>query len=320
MGHGSYRASDWAKLKTSRGIHSSSDARSIFTSNKMDDRYNPKFINVRESCDSEDSPQATPIILGFDVTGSMGYLAEEIVKNALNKTLLHIYDKNPVTNPHVMCAAIGDVCDKAPLQVTQFEADIRILEQLMDLWLEMGGGDSPEDYNLLWYFADKHTRTDAFEKRHKKGFLFTIGDADVHPQISSADIKTIFGDETCDQTNPMLLEAVSQKYEVFHVVLYKSYPLASWEKLLHGHVVYLKNDHIGYLSEVITSVMYLVNGMSMEDVVKQWPQEIQPIIEQSISKINVNAEIPTSPQKQVPITKEASNPKKESFWRKLFGK
>jgi hypothetical protein len=30
---------------------------------------------------------------GLDVTGSMGYLSEEIAKNSLNKTMLEIYDK-----------------------------------------------------------------------------------------------------------------------------------------------------------------------------------------------------------------------------------
>lgn len=87
MGRGSYQASDWAKLRASRGITSTSSASSIFTSTKAKDAYLPKFIDVRESRDSEDSPNSTPIILGFDVTGSMGYLAEEIAKNALTKQL-----------------------------------------------------------------------------------------------------------------------------------------------------------------------------------------------------------------------------------------
>ena len=70
MGRGSYKASDWAKLRSSRGITSTSNASAIFTSKKAKDAYLPKFIDVRESRDSEDSPNSTPIILGFDVTGS----------------------------------------------------------------------------------------------------------------------------------------------------------------------------------------------------------------------------------------------------------
>ena len=161
MGYGSYRASDWTKLKVSKGLREESTAQEIFRAKGMQDRYNPRYIQMRESCDSADSPCSTPIVIGFDVTGSMGYLAEEIAKNAMHKVVTMIYDKKPVTNPHIMCAAIGDVCDKAPLQVTQFEADIRIQEQLMELWLEGEGGDAPESFNLLWYFAAFHTCSDS---------------------------------------------------------------------------------------------------------------------------------------------------------------
>ena len=145
MGRGSYRASDWTKLKQSRGITSSSSASTIFQVSKAKEQYLPKFINVRESRDSEDSPNSTPIILGFDVTGSMGYLAEEIAKNALNETVTQIYAKNPVTNPHIMCAAFVEAEDPDGLQVTQFEADIRVVEQLLDLRVGFGGN---------WYSYD----------------------------------------------------------------------------------------------------------------------------------------------------------------------
>ncbi len=321
MGHGSYRASDWVKLKDSRGISATSSASTIFRSSGLKDKYNPKFIQMRESCDSEDSPAATPIIIGFDVTGSMGYLAEEIAKNALNKTILSLYDKKPVSNPHIMCAAIGDVCDSAPLQVTQFEADIRIAEQLMDLWLEMRGGDLPESYNLLWYFADQHTRTDAFEKREAKGFLFTIGDAPVHPQLSKDDLKKVFQDDVQSNiSNQQLLKAVSQKYHTFHIVTKSMSPLAEWNSLMPGHVAYIDGNHIGYLSEVITSIIQVANGMNKTAVIAQWPQEVQPVIMKALKTIapdkQDSSDAAQDSQKPVPDT---AAPKK-SFFGKLFRK
>ena len=145
MGRGSYKASDWAKLKDSRKISTSSNVEQIFSGNTVQDKYNPKFINMRESCDSEDSPLSTPIIIGFDVTGSMGYLAAEIAKNSLNKTITQLYEKQPVTNPHVMCAAVTEPIADDGLQVTQFEADIRVIEQLLDLKVCFGGN---------WYSYD----------------------------------------------------------------------------------------------------------------------------------------------------------------------
>jgi hypothetical protein len=83
---------------------------------------------IRESRDSEDSPESTPVIIGFDVTASMGYLAKELALHSMNEIIKHLYKAKPITNPHILCAAIGDsLADKYPLQVTQFEADIRII-------------------------------------------------------------------------------------------------------------------------------------------------------------------------------------------------
>lgn len=292
MGHGSYTASDWAKLKNSRGISKTSSAADLFRQTKMDERFDPKFIQFRESCDSNDSPESTPIIIGFDVTGSMGYLAAEIAKNALNQTITQIYEKNPITNPHVLCAAIGDICDRAPLQVTQFEADIRILEQTMDLWLEGAGGDYPESYNLLWYFADKHTKTDAYEKRSKKGFLFTIGDAPTHCNLSGEAINKVFGDKSDDITNRALLNAVSKKYEVFHIITKTTSAelKEDWKKIIPGRVAFVDATNIGMLSEIIISIIQLTAGVSRQEVIAQLPKESQNVVAHAIENISSPAD------------------------------
>ena len=72
----------------------------------------------------------------------------------VNELMQKLYSSPLVPDPQLLFAAVGDAdVDDAPLQVTQFESDIRIAEQLLDLWLEGGGGDLPEDYELVWYFA-----------------------------------------------------------------------------------------------------------------------------------------------------------------------
>src|SRR5664279_2754939 len=108
MGSGSYTSTDWAKLQSNRNINADSKVSDLYQSNRMKEVYDPSKIKVRESRDSKDNPLSTAIIVGLDVTGSMGYLSEEIAKNSLNKTMLEIYDKQPVTNPHIMFQAIGD--------------------------------------------------------------------------------------------------------------------------------------------------------------------------------------------------------------------
>ena len=212
MGSGSYTSADWSKLKSSRSITSSSDADNLFEKKSADPKYDPKFIEVRESRDSEDHPDSTPIIIGLDVTGSMGYLAAQIAKEGLHETMMKLFSTKPVRDPQIMFSAVGDVVDSAPLQVTQFESDIRIAQQLLDLWLEGAGGDGPEDYPLLWYFAAKHTSVDRFEKHGKKGYLFTIGDADSHKKISKESFIKVFGDDTETHSVNKLAEMAGEKW------------------------------------------------------------------------------------------------------------
>ena len=296
MGYGSYKASDWAKLKNSRGINSSSNAESMF-SKDFKDVYDPRFINMRESRDSDDSPESTPVIFAFDVTGSMDYLAVEIATNSLNKTITEIYDKQPVTNPHVMCAAYtSPKSSNGALQVTQFEADIRVVEQLLDLRVKFGGNTYSYD-NLVWYFAAKHTDTDCYKKRGKKGFIFCIGDEvcgiDDGDFLSRRDIKNVFDDEM-EQDHLSLTDSynmAAEKYEIFHIVTDMGYrfdkSVATWNKMLPGRVATIKQQDIQYLSEVMTSIMQLVSGKSRESVLQQWSDEyVRHLVAESIKGIN----------------------------------
>ena len=283
MGYGSYRSADWSKLKASAKITETSSASQIFKNREMEERFNPKFINVRESMDSEEHPNSTPIIIGLDTTGSMGYLSEEIAKNGLNETMMKIYANKPIEDPQLMFAAIGDVTDHAPLQVTQFESDIRIAEQLFALWLEGRGGDSPEDFELLWYFAAKHTRIDSFDKHGKKGFLFTIGDADVHEMLKGGHVAEIFKDDSRNYSSKELLKMASEKYEVFHIHLNNSGLIPQvFTDILGGRVAVIPKTSVNVIPELIISIMQLCNGEDKETVLSQWSEYARPIVENAV--------------------------------------
>lgn len=299
MGHGSYTSNDWANLKRSRNITDSSTVSQLYTSRQMKDAYNPAKINVRESRDSEDNPLSTAIIIGLDVTGSMGYLSEEIAKNSLNKTMTEIYEKQPVTNPHIMFNAIGDSkSDYAPLQATQFEADIRIAEQLLDVYFEgRGGGNGGESYSLTWYFASRHTDIDCFEKHKRKGFIFTIGDERCHEVLTKEEIEKVFNDN-CerDYTSKELFDEASEKYNIFHIVLKAGsckYQKSgeNWKKLIPGHVVELEPSNLSYLAEIFVSVMQFTDGMNKKDIVSQWKDiNVQTLIAEVLEELNINSE------------------------------
>ncbi len=145
-----------------------------------------------------------------------------LARKGLGTLIEEILARRPVPDPHVMCMGVGDVLyDQAPLQVTQFEADIRIAQQLEQLWLEKGGGGNAcESYDLPWYFAALHTRIDCFEKRGRKGYLFTIGDEEPSPGLSAQAIARVIGDRVQRKLNArQLLEMVSRMYQVFHVIV-----------------------------------------------------------------------------------------------------
>lgn len=262
----------------------------LFKSRDLKDTLNPKGVSLRESCDSEINPQSTAIMIGLDVTGSMGNIAHHIAKEGLGVLMGEIMDRKPVTDPHIMFLGIGDVNarDRAPLQCSQFEPDIRIIEQLNDLYVEgAGGGNDTESYDLPWYLAATRTSIDCFNKRGKKGYLFTIGD-ELFPDGMNLDgAKRIFGDSQIDervfnehQTNRLsgvqILDMVQERYDVFHLMIEQGYyarrypeqVISTWSEHL-GKRALLVNDYTK-VSEVILSAIQVAEGDDPESVVASW--------------------------------------------------
>ena len=209
----------------------------------------------------------------------MGAIAEVMIRSGLDTTMREIYGRKPVTDPHVMVMAVGDAeCDCAPLQATQFEADIRLAEQLKELWIEGGGGgNGGESYHLPWYFAAMKTSIDCFEKRGKKGYLFTIGDEPILTGIAKRNLRRVCGaGAEMDLSSPELLAMASRSYEVFHVVLTNAgfasinldQVLRTWEPLLGERVIHC-DDH-EKVAEVIVSAIQVSEGTDKDTVARSW--------------------------------------------------
>ncbi len=276
MGGATWNSADYS---TRSATYQNQSREEVFRQRRMREDFDPLNITVRESCDSEQNPNSTPVIVGLDVTGSMGFIAEHIAKESLGKLVEGIIDTKPITDPHIMMMAIGDIqYDSAPLQATQFEADIRIADQLTDLWLEGGGGGNQyESYDLPWLFAAEKTKIDSFDKRGIKGYLFTIGD-ELPPRTATSDrLKSRVGLNFQQDLAPNeALELAQEKYNVFHIIVEQGSfcrrrlhdVRAQWSELLGKRAIFL-NDY-KYISEVIQSVMQVSEGESPQDVIEQW--------------------------------------------------
>lgn len=275
MGNGRWDSTAWAKYsatsvagKTTGQIFGATSAKAI---------YNPAQITVREARDSAANPRSTPIILAADVTASMGMLADHLMRDGLNTLCKEIYDRKPVSDPNIMVMAVGDAeYDKSPLQVTQFEAEVVLAEQVAELWLERGGGPNRgESYMLPHLFAARKIQTDC-AKRGGKGYLFTIGDEPFIDGVTAEQASTLLGIQTKSMTAKECVAAASDHFEVFHIILdekaryrpdYDSM-LREWHDLLPQRIINLA-DHTK-LAETVVSAIQICEGDAKTKVAASW--------------------------------------------------
>lgn len=290
MGYSSgWSASDWSTYSASTITGKS--ASTIYSSH-LKDAYNPLKITVRESCDSDVFPNSTPIIIGLDVTGSMSRILK-VVAEKLGLLVSQIYDRKPVSDPQIMFSAIGDsMCDTAPLQVTQFETDIRIAEQLTDLYFEQGGGGNNfESYPLIWYFADKHTKIDSFDKRGKKGYIFTMGDDGYPAKLTKKEIERFIGDDIPEDISvEQLFNQVNTRYEVFHLMLEEGGTARymqpdKWRELMGERAIRV-TDYTK-IPEIIISILETTSGKTVDEVVASWDGSTGMVVRDAISGLTI---------------------------------
>lgn len=174
---------------------------------------------MREARDSDDHPESTPIAVWFDVTGSMHQIPE-VLQQKLPKLYGLLLAKGYVEHPQILFGAIGDAySDKVPLQVGQFESDNRADDHLANLFLEGGGGGgNHESYQLAAYFMARHTATDAWDKRGKRGYLFLIGDERTYRKIDRHQVERLIGDTLQEDisTEELFAELV-ERWDVYYL-------------------------------------------------------------------------------------------------------
>lgn len=219
---------------------------------KVHSNMNPMNLGIREARDSESHPESLAIIIALDITGSMGHIPEQIVKDDLTH-IMETLIKAGLPHIQIMFMGIGDhLADRGSLQVGQFESgDQELAMWLENTWLEGGGSGfnvptAKESYPLAWLVAGHHTSIDCFEKRKQKGFLFTIGDEGFHDSYNTKTVTGLPCEESVSAEE--LLRAAREKYYVFHIhANYTGYRdhrrvLAQWDQILGTHILKAENN------------------------------------------------------------------------------
>ena len=233
----------------------------VFRQKKMHEDMDIK--GKRRECKfSEEHPNAFPIIIALDVTGSMGHVPDNLIRTGLPDIMKKILESG-VEDPQVCFVAIGDqYTDNAPIQVGQFESSDELLDKwLKTVWLEgHGGGNGGESYQLAWQFADCHTDCDWINIKGKKGVLISIGDDAVHKSISSEEIERLFGKKLQSATTSSLLNNVQLCWDVYHITL-NDY-LGSdkniqkqWNDLLGDHHTVTENGEGNDIPKIISGMI-----------------------------------------------------------------
>lgn len=277
MGGGSYNFSDWTQTKSARSTQSTAQ---LFAaqSHAAKNEFIPANMKggIRESRDSVDSPEATPILVMMDVTGSMTFIPAYMAKVGIGDVMASILKHQPVKNPHVLMGTFADAKgDRYPIQVAQFEADNRIAEQAVQFHLGGGGAGDSESYDYPWFFAAKQTATDAWDKRRKKGYLFTFGDEPFPHRVNTrAELQYHFGAVADrDYTSEEMLEMAKERYTVFHVVIEEgargstAETARTWKEAMGPNVLFL-DDHTK-LAELITSTISFAEGRDMDRILQE---------------------------------------------------
>jgi hypothetical protein len=215
-------------------------------SKSVNSKMSPFNLSMREARDSKEHPNTVAIVVALDLTGSMGSVPANLVRNGLPTLMSTIIDGGQ-KDATLLFLGVGDhECDRSPLQVGQFESS----DELLDFWLTStyleggGGGNAGESYLLAWYLASYHTSIDCFEKRKEKGFLFTIGDEPTLKSIPSHTLKALMGDGQYENfTAVQLLDKAREKYNVYHIHLLETSAgrrdgvVGGWKQLMGDNLI-----------------------------------------------------------------------------------
>lgn len=272
----------------------------VFQATETHSDMDPKGV-LRESRDGDNHPNSLGVCVFLDETGSMGKIPEHLARGSLTTLMNTMTNEKAIEDVSLLFGGFGDhISDRCPLQVGQFESEAELLDKwLTSIFLEgNGGGGGHESPLLCWLFAGRHTSLDCFEKRQKKGVLFTISDEMCHPMISGEDqIKIFGGQQAGDITDIEALALAQQQYDVFHIhandgsTLYhnNSEVFSYWKRMLPERFIVVENHQ--EIPEVIAATTAMLHGTSLADAVAGLRADVAGRVSTALATVDIGSSI-----------------------------
>ena len=232
-----------------------------------------EMVNGRRECrPSTTHPDPTPIIVAFDVTGSM-LSCPKVLQGKLGTMIDDLRGVAGVASPQVLIAAFDDAYAaeaRKSLQVGQFEPGEEMAKDLSKVWLtNNGGGSGEESSDLVIHFAAHHTDIAACSR---KGFLFIFTDEMAYTRRNERILHDVFGPNTPVQDLAQTVELALAKYEIFVLTptgtsnYNEPWLSRFWNDLLPGrHLLIGDAEHA---NTVVTAIVGRYTGALSEQAVR----------------------------------------------------
>jgi len=149
-----------------------------------------------------------------------------------------------------------------------------------------------ESYLLPHLFAARKVKTDAFEKRRKKGYLFSIGDEPFLDGVTKAQAAKFLGlQEKKDLSAKEIVTLLDPMFEIYHVIIGEKasrrpdyrMQLAEWNDLLPQKVIVL--DDYKILAETVVSAIQINEGVSKDVVAGSWDGSTAVVVANAVKSL-----------------------------------
>ncbi|MBI5077739.1 hypothetical protein HZB94_05180 [Candidatus Falkowbacteria bacterium] len=318
-GGGTHYDRDTTDIRRRTHVGTTTDSEAFFRGQtRADESLLPKNRHFR--CEAK-----SPVVLAFDVTGSMGNLPK-IIWDKMPMIAGQIAERNYLTDPMFSVAAIGDFDgDSGPIQISNFVRPQELDAWLKKIWLEKGGGGSyQESYEVTAY---AYTLADL--PNAEEPFCIITGDEGFRETefLGAGFLKNVFGNEHQKMNATAVFQQLLEKFKGNVFLVHRRYQssedseiVRQWQSALGEHRVVLLPEDLA-VADIILGIFALMTGSrTLEEYATDMRNREQT--EERIREVTKSLEVilPLVPDKKkaaaAPASAPADKPRKKARVKK----